>query len=145
MLRESAPYGQLVVIYFCGRHTEEYILKCVGFGPYETPVVCNISVINIIYIYIYIHIYKYGCTAVQGPMVFCMHMNHKNIGSRGCESDREVLFVSFVRACERSCVWPRDDDVFVAGLWKLAACSGARPYVPCPSLRRHAVALNHVN
>ena len=34
-----------------------------------------------------------------------------------------------VRACERSCVWPRDDVASVAGLRKLAACSA----VPCPS------------
>ena len=42
----------------------------------------------------------------------------------GGESNREIVFVSFVRACERSCVWPRDDVVSEAGLRKLAACCG---------------------
>ena len=51
------------------------------------------------------------------------------IGGWGSESNQEIVFVSFVRACERSCVWPRDDVASVAGLRKLAACSA----VPCPS------------
>jgi len=38
----------------------------------------------------------------------------------GGESDREIVFVSFVRACERSCVWPRDDVASEAGLRKHA-------------------------
>ena len=40
-----------------------------------------------------------------------------------CEADWEIVFVSFVRACERSCVWPRNYVVSAAGLRKLAACS----------------------
>ena len=46
------------------------------------------------------------------------------IGGWGCESNREIVFVSFVRACERSCVCPWDDVASVAGFRKLAACSG---------------------
>ena len=37
------------------------------------------------------------------------------IGGWGCESNREIVFVSFVRACERSCVCPRDVVAPVAG------------------------------
>ena len=58
-----------------------------------------------------------------------------------CESDQEIVFVSFVRACERSCAWPRDDVVSVAGSRKLEACSAVAWRVPLPSLRRM---LNHV-
>ena len=49
------------------------------------------------------------------------------IGGWGSESNQEIVFVSFVRACERSCVWPRDDVASVAGLRKLAASSGVWP------------------
>ena len=43
----------------------------------------------------------------------------------GGESNREIVFVSFVRACERSCVCPRDDVASEAGLRKVRKCSGA--------------------
>ena len=39
--------------------------------------------------------------------------------------NREIVFVSFVRACERSCVCPRDDVASVAGLRKLEQSSAA--------------------
>ena len=37
------------------------------------------------------------------------------IGGWGCETNREIGFVSFVRACERSCAWARGDDSPPAG------------------------------
>ena len=46
-----------------------------------------------------------------------------NVGGWGCESNREIVFVSFVRACERSCVCLRGDVASVAGLREDAACS----------------------
>ena len=42
----------------------------------------------------------------------------------GGSPNREIVFVSFVRACERSCVRQRDDVVSVAGLRKLQKSSG---------------------
>ena len=52
------------------------------------------------------------------------------IGGWGSESNREVGFVSFVRACERSCVRLRDDVVPEAGLRKVIKCSVACRAVP---------------
>ena len=61
----------------------------------------------------------------------------------GGESDREIVFVSFVRACERSCVWPRDDVASDAGFRKLAACCGVVSFrVPFPSpSQNHSLAV----
>ena len=54
------------------------------------------------------------------------------IGGWGCESNREI--VPFVRACERSCVCPRDDVVSVAGRFfgKGPLGRGAARRVPFP-------------
>ncbi len=46
------------------------------------------------------------------------------IGGWGEKRNREIVFVSFVRACERSCMCPRDDVALNAGLRKLAKSSG---------------------
>ena len=60
----------------------------------------------------------------------------------GGESDQEIVFVSFVHACERSCVWPRDDVASDAGFRKEAACSDVSCVVPFPSpSQNHSLAV----
>ena len=81
----------------------------------------SVSVSLSLYIYMYIHIYVYIYIYIY-------------IGGWGCESDQDIVFVSFVRASARSCVWSRDDVATVAGLRKLAECDGVavRRSVPFP-------------
>ena len=78
-----------------------------------------------VYTYTYTHMYTY-ITYIDMDMYVriyrCMHMyRHIYIGGWGSESNREIVFVSFVRACERagearrSCVRARGDVASVAG------------------------------
>ena len=76
-----------------------------------------------------IYIYIYICVNTDKSI----YIKNRRLGG---ESNREIVFVSFVRACERSCVWPRDDVASEAGLRKLEKSCGVVFRVPCPSLRR---------
>ena len=81
-----------------------------------------------IYIKLYTYIYIYLSRGLGGVALV----------------NREIVFVSFVRACERSCVCPWDDVVSEAGLRKLAACSGVPVPVHMPfrlSSQNHSLAL----
>ena len=63
--------------------------------------------------------------AAVGALGGAMGASRQGIYRRlGGESNREIVFVSFVRACERSCVWPRDDVASEAGLRKLEKSCG---------------------
>ena len=72
------------------------------------------------------HYFPVACVCALGVQL-CDPIGSRRLGG---ESNREIVFVSFVRACERSCVWPRDDVASVAGLRKVAAWSGVVSPVP---------------
>ena len=61
----------------------------------------------------------------------------------GGSPNREIVFVSFVRACERSCVRPRDDVASEAGLQIEKNVPSARGSCPCLFLRYSGRVANH--
>ena len=66
---------------------------------------------------IYIYIYYYNSLYIISYILHNMYciINHILYRRLRGESDQEIVFVSFVCACERNCVCLRDDVVSVAG------------------------------
>ena len=59
----------------------------------------------------------------ETPYIISTDSGVRTLMIGGWGSDRQIAFVSFVRACERSCAWPRGDVASVAGLRKLEKSS----------------------